>query len=177
MRGRKIMTTYILSKKDKQYLNPEEREEVKKRFKDIQCSFAKDDDGYYCFTHRARSKSYPSISQIPQSKVDFINSTSVINYEGKMKIKISKNQWNEMGKKAGWTKISKTITNQTVEQIEADLGQLRKVMEMIQTAGKMLDPIASQEISFINENKNLMQAYMGLNEAYKQLMLAKANKR
>jgi len=94
-----------------------------------------------------------------------------------MKIKISKNQWNEMGKKAGWTKISKTITNQTVEQIEADLGQLRKVMEMIQTAGKMLDPIASQEISFINENKNLMQAYMGLNEAYKQLMLAKANKR
>lgn len=72
------MRIYRIAKenKEKEFLTPEEREEVKNRFKDIQCSFAKDKDGYYCYTHRARSESYPTISQIPQSKVDFINSTS-----------------------------------------------------------------------------------------------------
>ena len=64
--------------KEKEYLTPEERDEVKSRFTDIQCSFAKDDDGYYCYTHRARSDSYPSIAKIPQSAVDFINSTSSV---------------------------------------------------------------------------------------------------
>jgi len=64
--------------KEKEYLTPEEREEVKAKFKDIQCSFAKDDKGYYCYTHRARSDSYSSIAEIPQSKVDFINSTSAV---------------------------------------------------------------------------------------------------
>jgi uncharacterized protein YhaN len=72
------MKIYKIAKQDGEYLTPEEREEIKKRFKDIQCSFKKDKDGYYCHTHRARSKSYPSIADIPQSKVDFINSTSAI---------------------------------------------------------------------------------------------------
>lgn len=70
------MKIYRLSKSDKEYLTPEEMDQVKDRFKDIQCSFAKDKDGYYCYTHRARSKSYPTIDDIPESKVDFINSTS-----------------------------------------------------------------------------------------------------
>lgn len=72
------MKIYKIVKQDGEYLTPEEREEIKKRFKDFQCSFKKDKDGYYCYTHRARSKSYPSIADIPQSKVDFINSTSAI---------------------------------------------------------------------------------------------------
>lgn len=64
--------------KEKEYLTPEEREKVKGKFQDIQCSFAKDKDGYYCYTHRARSESYPSIDKIPKSAVDFINSTSSV---------------------------------------------------------------------------------------------------
>ena len=57
-------------------LTPSEREEVKSKFgKDLECSFKKDEDGYYCYTHRARSKSYPSISKIPKSKVEYIGST------------------------------------------------------------------------------------------------------
>lgn len=74
--------------KDKEYLTPEEREQVKGLFNDIQCSFAKDKDGYYCYTHRARSESYPSISQIPKDKVDFINSTSSSHRANKV-IKVS----------------------------------------------------------------------------------------
>ena len=61
---------------ERQHLTPEEREQVKARFGEkLECSFAKDDGGYYCYTHRARSKSYKSISEIPQSKVDFVGST------------------------------------------------------------------------------------------------------
>jgi len=61
---------YAKKKKDKTPLTPEERKEVKKMWGESpECSFAKDEDGYYCYTHRARSKSYPSISKIPKSKV------------------------------------------------------------------------------------------------------------
>ena len=62
-------------KKDKEYLTPEERQQAKDRFGDVGCSFLKDKDGYYCSTHRARSKSYPSIDKIPLSDVKFIDST------------------------------------------------------------------------------------------------------
>ena len=63
-------------KKDKEPLTPEERKQVKKRFgDDLECSFAKDKDGYYCYTHRARSDSYPFISKIPKSAYEFICST------------------------------------------------------------------------------------------------------
>ena len=40
------------------------------------CSLGRDVDGYYCFTHRARSKSYPSPSQIPLDRIRFIGSTA-----------------------------------------------------------------------------------------------------
>ena len=62
-------------KKTKQGLTSSEYSEVHERFGDVGCSFAKDKDGYYCYTHRARSKSYPTIAEIPQDKVDFIVST------------------------------------------------------------------------------------------------------
>ena len=61
---------------DKIPLTAKERQEVKTKFGDnLECSFARDKDGYYCYTHRARSDSYPSIDKIPKSKVDFIGST------------------------------------------------------------------------------------------------------
>ena len=72
------MKIYRIAKQDSESLTPDEREEIKGRFKDIQCSFKKDEDGYYCYTHRSRSDSYPSIADIPKSAVDFINSTSAV---------------------------------------------------------------------------------------------------
>jgi hypothetical protein len=63
-------------KKSKEYLDQGERAEVKSLFGDgLECSFAKDKDGYYCYTHRARSRSYGKISDIPKSDVEFIGST------------------------------------------------------------------------------------------------------
>ena len=35
----------------------------------------KDDDGYFIYTHRARSKSYESPEKIPVKDIDFIEST------------------------------------------------------------------------------------------------------
>ncbi len=61
---------------EKQSLTSSEREEANKRFgSNLECSIAKDDDGYYCYTHRARSKSYDSISDIPDTEVKHIEST------------------------------------------------------------------------------------------------------
>lgn len=57
-------------------LTPEDRKEIKKRFGETQCSFGKDKEGYYCFTHRARSKYYETIDKIPKKDVDFVSSTS-----------------------------------------------------------------------------------------------------
>lgn len=58
-------------------LNPDERKQVEERFgNSTECSFGKDEKGYYCFTHRCRSKSYPSINDIPKDKYDFVCSTS-----------------------------------------------------------------------------------------------------
>lgn len=54
-----------------------EREEFYKIFgKSQACSLAKDKNGYYVRTHRARSKSYPEISKIPKKDVEFVRSTS-----------------------------------------------------------------------------------------------------
>jgi hypothetical protein len=70
------MIWYIRTAKKREYLSPRERAEVRQRFGiDLGCSFAKDEDGFYCYTHRARSDSYESISDIPNSVVDFIEST------------------------------------------------------------------------------------------------------
>jgi hypothetical protein len=65
-----------IAKKDREYLSSEERAEAKARFGDVECTFAKDKDGFYCYTHRARSDSYPSLAKMPKSAVDFISSTS-----------------------------------------------------------------------------------------------------
>lgn len=38
-------------------------------------SIAKDKDGYYIYTHRARSDSYPKLEDIPKKTQEFIEST------------------------------------------------------------------------------------------------------
>lgn len=61
----------------KDTITSKERAEIKERFgQSTACSFAKDKKGYYCYTHRCRSKSYGSIADIPQKDVDFVRSTS-----------------------------------------------------------------------------------------------------
>lgn len=65
------------SKEPEIQLTPYEMDKVKKKFPKIECSFHKTEDGkYYCRTHRARSKYYDSIEDIPVSAVNFINTTS-----------------------------------------------------------------------------------------------------
>ena len=56
-------------------MTPSERTKAKKRFGDYKCSIAKDNQGYYAYTHRARSKSYETLDKLPKSKVKFIEST------------------------------------------------------------------------------------------------------
>jgi len=38
-------------------------------------SLGKDKDGFYVYTHRARSKSYPTAEAIPDAKIKFVEST------------------------------------------------------------------------------------------------------
>lgn len=47
--------------------------ELKQRFKEV--GLAKDKKGYFVYTHRSRSASYPSPEKIPLDKVKFIAST------------------------------------------------------------------------------------------------------
>lgn len=39
------------------------------------CSMGRDKDGFYVYTHRARSKSYPRPGAIPKDRVRFVEST------------------------------------------------------------------------------------------------------
>jgi len=57
-------------------LNAAERKKANTRFGKIECSIMVDKDSYYAKTHRARSKSYPTIEKLPKNKVKFISSTS-----------------------------------------------------------------------------------------------------
>ena len=38
-------------------------------------SVAQDKNGFYCYTHRARSKSYKTMDAIPKKDIEFIEST------------------------------------------------------------------------------------------------------
>jgi len=46
-----------------------------KGFSNKGCSLGADKDGFFCYTHRARSKSYEEPSKIPQKDIKFIKST------------------------------------------------------------------------------------------------------
>lgn len=65
----------MAKKQERQYLNPQEKTKAKEKFGDVGCTLAKDKQGYYAYTHRARSKSYPSIEKLPKKVVQFIDST------------------------------------------------------------------------------------------------------
>lgn len=66
-------------KKDKvEYisLTPEEQKIASERFGENMLPFiTKDNNGYLARTHRARTKSYPTLEALPKSKVDFIKTT------------------------------------------------------------------------------------------------------
>ncbi len=67
----------LMEKLEKIPLTTKERQECKERFGKIQCSIAKNNRGeFFAYTHRARTKFYPSIAALPKDKVRFISSTS-----------------------------------------------------------------------------------------------------
>ena len=66
----------FLNESKKEPLTTAEYAEVKEKFGSSRgASFAKDKQGYFCYTHRARSKSYPTIKDIPMEKYKFVVST------------------------------------------------------------------------------------------------------
>lgn len=54
-------------------LDSEEREGIDILFPMTECFFAKDNDGYYCYTTEARSFSYPTIEEIPVDAVEIVS--------------------------------------------------------------------------------------------------------
>lgn len=48
---------------------------ITKNGKKYRVGISKDDKGYYAYTHRARSKSYPTKKAIPAKVLKFIEST------------------------------------------------------------------------------------------------------
>lgn len=59
--------SYVIVTKPQEFLD--------KTPKAAKCTLAKDKNGYFCYTHRARSKSYKTIKAIPKSVIEFIEST------------------------------------------------------------------------------------------------------
>jgi len=67
----------LMEQLEKFPLTSKEREECKARFGKIQCSIAKNKNGeFFAYTHRSRTKFYPSIAALPKDKVRFVSSTS-----------------------------------------------------------------------------------------------------
>lgn len=58
-----------------EYISTEDRTAWRARSGSAKCSLNKDEKGFFCHTHRARSKSYPSVSAIPDSVIRWIGST------------------------------------------------------------------------------------------------------
>lgn len=76
------------AKKKKNFENYSD-DETRELHKKWGVSFGKDKDGYFCYTHRARSKSYPTIADIPKSALKFIDSTGMKKVEAqKIKMEI-----------------------------------------------------------------------------------------
>jgi hypothetical protein len=57
-------------------LTADERAQCVARFGNYGCTIAKNKRGeFFAHTHRARSKFYPSIAELPKDKVKYISST------------------------------------------------------------------------------------------------------
>ncbi len=50
------------------------KEFLSKTIKAKGVTLAQDKDGYFCYTHRSRSKSYKTIKAIPKSVIEFVES-------------------------------------------------------------------------------------------------------
>ena len=61
--------------REKAAMTPEDRKAIREKYRSKGCGWGRDKDGVYCYTHRCRSKSYPSVDKIPKKVVDFIVST------------------------------------------------------------------------------------------------------
>lgn len=64
---------YLVIARSKSYDNVSVPPDKKGRFKGV--SVGKDKQGFFCYTHRARSKSRPTIDAIPDKDIAFIEST------------------------------------------------------------------------------------------------------
>ena len=85
-------------------------EEQKERFAGT--TVRQDADGFYCHTHRARGKSYPSIDEIPDDEVGFIESTgAAASFETEVQQEMTKmanrkkDRWRTMAKTAAAPQI------------------------------------------------------------------------
>jgi len=69
-------------KKKKNWENVSKPPKLRKKLDGV--SLGKDDNGYFVYTHRARSSSYPKPEKIPQSKIKFIRSTGARSTLGRL---------------------------------------------------------------------------------------------
>ena len=65
-----------MGKKKKNWENVPKPPKLRKKLDEV--SLGKDKDGYFVYTHRARSPSYPSPDKIPLAKIKFISSTGSV---------------------------------------------------------------------------------------------------
>jgi hypothetical protein len=65
----------ILSEQMEKFpLTADERAQCKAKFGNYGCTIAKNGRGeFFAYTHRARSKFYPSIAELPKEKIDLIS--------------------------------------------------------------------------------------------------------
>ena len=63
----------IFEKSQKSFDNVPKPDDLKEAMDGV--SLGKDKNGFFVYTHRARSKSYPTPHKIPKSKIKFIETT------------------------------------------------------------------------------------------------------
>jgi len=96
-----------------------------------------------------------------------------------MKIKLSKSQWEGIGKKAGWVKISKLMSEQTIDQIQEDVIRLEQINEYLKRIGGLLDLVRASEIPMVEEGNILMRLYKNVGisiKILKRMISDKTNK-
>lgn len=71
-----------MTKKKKDWKNTPKPPELREKLDGV--SLGKDKDGYFVYTHRARSSSYAEPGKIPQSKIKFIRSTGSASVLGRL---------------------------------------------------------------------------------------------
>jgi hypothetical protein len=83
-----------------------------------------------------------------------------------MKIKLSKSQWEEMGKKAGWTEVS---VETSLNSIRQNLQHMQGKIELVTSGG-----VKKDEIDFESLRSNIVSALEDL-DALKKVVFALAD--